>query len=159
MTTLVESALKEDESGSSLSERRNALRKLALIAAVAGITSVAGLGLFGLFEGHRHNTQLVEVVETSNTSSVVNAQTDSITVKLAYFGMSSLITGGVKQEYITLNSPAYFQTVLSTATERHPDLLPMLGAMQILIDGNQAQPNQQLRNKDEIDFIAIQAGG
>jgi hypothetical protein len=148
------------------SQRRNALRMFGIL--VAGIT-VASFGGLVFWDSHNKNSVNsssslnLNNQNVSSSSRITTFITDNqgpslITIKVVYFGMSTQTTGA-KQDYITLKSPAFLADAISEVTQLHPDLIPMIGAMQILIDGNPAEPNQQLSNKDELDFIPIQAGG
>jgi hypothetical protein len=145
--------------------RRSAIKKIGLMIAGITIASVGGATILGSIERKLQekpaslaNGNNSAISESSSTQFSTSSTSSLITIKAVYFGMSTQIQG-TKQDYITLKSPAFLKDAISEVTERHPALIPMIGAMQILIDGNPAEPNQQLANKDEIGFIPLQAGG
>jgi hypothetical protein len=143
--------------------RREAIRKTGLVVAGLCIASIGGAALIGVFDEKLTRSTLTNTSdESSNASAIVamNAPLTSafVTVKVVYFGMSTQ-TGGVKQEYITLTNPAHLEDAISVVTSRHPAIIPMIGGMQIMIDGNSTEPDQLLANKDELDFIPLLPGG
>ncbi len=115
--------------------------------------AIAGTALLD-FVGTNHETKSESLANGANRIVSVSSSTSTsafstqsvITVKVVYFGMP-IQTTGTKQEYITLHSPVFLKDIISEVTQRHPALISMIGSMQILIDGNPAEPNQQLSNK------------
>lgn len=144
--------------------RRKALSKIGLAAIGMGAVLIGGSTLWELAGKSAHSPSTNESSRTTTNFSQMATQSttypsgSTITIKVAYFGMPSQITG-TKQEYITFKSPVYLGSVISEVTQRHTALIPMIGAMQILVDGNPVEPNQELSDRDELDFIPIQAGG
>ena len=81
------------------------------------------------------------------------------TIKVAYFGFSTVQTTGVNEEYFTLPAPVSLQDVLSQIKEKHVVFTAMLPLMAINVNGITADGNPQLSNNSEIDFIPTLAGG
>jgi len=120
--------------------RRDALFGIAVLSAVAAAATISGSKVFGS-------------TTTKENSTFVN-------VKVVYFGMSFQMTG-VKEEYFKLKAQARLQDLLLQIQKRHEVFAAMLPTMQILLDGNPFTPqdNPELREKSEIDFIPVYAGG
>jgi hypothetical protein len=151
--------------------RRESLRWIGLLTAGVGIASIGGVTLLGFLTTRTqkqgasnspsitNNAPATSSTATGEVATTLSSSASSfVAIKVVYFGMPTQ-TDGIKQEYITLKSPAYLQDAISVVTDRHPLLLPMIGAMQLVIDGNPVEPDQQLINNDELDFIPVQAGG
>ena len=161
-----ESSVRDSDLSVQGFERRKALRMFGVIVAGVTVVSFGGFMVWDSLDKNfvKSSSAIVNNQNVSSSSSTTaalvteNQRPSLITIKVVYFGMSTQTTG-TKQEYLTLHSPVYLKDIISEVTQLHPDLIPMIGAMQILIDGNPAEPNQQLSNKDELDFIPIQAGG
>jgi molybdopterin converting factor small subunit len=83
---------------------------------------------------------------------------DSLTVKVVYFGMPQTVTSS-KEEYFTLQSPAYFRDILSEVAEKHPLISTMIPTMIISVDGVPRQPSRALKDGGEIEVVPAIAGG
>lgn len=159
-----ESSAQDSDLSVEGSQRRHALRMFGVL--VAGVTVASGFMVWDSLSKNSAksnsfanvNNQKVSSSSTTTTVLTENQSPSLITIKVVYFGMPTQTTG-TKQQYLTLHSPVYLKDVISEVTQLHPDLIPMIGAMEILIDGNPAEPNQQLSNNDELDFIPILPGG
>jgi molybdopterin converting factor small subunit len=140
--------------------RRAALRIVGMIVAGATISAVGGSALLGSL-ANKSATSTSSVGSqgySSSSASATDTSNSYLTVKVVYFGMSRQ-TIGTREEFLDLRNPAFLKDALYSLTQKHTSLIPMLGAMQIVIDGNPAEPDQQLMNGDEIDFIPVSPGG
>ena len=139
--------------------RRDALKLLACGVGVVALGAV-GLTQIGKTKSASKLTSAVSSPKTTvvSTSSASSAQTSYTTIKLVYFGMAIQSTG-TKQEYWTMPSPVYLSDLLAEMKRKHEVFAAMLPSMAIVVNGNPAEPNQQLSNHDEVDFVPAYAGG
>ena len=150
--------------------RREALTGIFLVSAGALVLLTAS-DVLGYFKRSALSVQTSRISpatpESVNTTviatsaSSITSQTNTlspVTIKVVYFGMSDQMTG-TKEEYFTLQTPAFLLDLVSQIKQKHAVFATMLPTMQIVIDGVPAQGNPQLQNKTEVDFIPLFAGG
>jgi molybdopterin converting factor small subunit len=92
------------------------------------------------------------------SSGEPSTSSDSITVKVMYFGMPLSVTNS-REELFVLQSPAYFHDLLSNVVEKHPVLSAMIPTMMIFVDGVPGQPSMSLKDGDEVDLVPASVGG
>jgi molybdopterin converting factor small subunit len=134
------------------------LRSAILLSAVgAGIV----LGLEGVGNETRPASDGGSASNASSpasSSGASSAPVNSLTVKVAYFGMPPSIINA-REEYFVLRSPAYFRDLLSDVAEKHPQISIMIPTMIISVNGVPGQPSTPLRDGDEVDLVPATAGG
>lgn len=80
---------------------------------------------------------------------------NTITVKAKYLQLSRAVD--VKEEDFVLHPKSHYSDLLAAVIKKHPSLT--YTAMLVLIDGAPPTPDTELRDKDEIDFLASPMGG
>ena len=151
--------------------RREALKGIFLASAAGAFVLFATSNSFSYFsksspnEKTRHispaNSENVSTSEIGTYASSISSQSSTsvnVTIKVVYFGMSYQMTG-TKEEYFTLQTPAFLQDLISLIDQKHVVFATMLPTMQVVVDGVPAQGNPQLQDKNEVDFIPLFAGG
>ena len=150
--------------------RRAALKGIFLASAGA-LALLTAIDVFGYFKKPSPSVQTSRISPTNpervnatvvlRSASTIDSRTnisDPVTIKVVYFGMSDQMTG-TKEEYFTLQTPAFLQDLISLIEQRHVVFATMLPTMQIVVDGVPTQDNPQLQSKTEVDFIPLYAGG
>ncbi len=139
--------------------RRDALKLLACGVGVVAL-GAAGLTQIGKTKSASKLASAVSSPKATvvSTSSASSASASYATIKLVYFGMA-IQSKGRKQEYWTMSSPVYLSDVLAELKQKHEVFAAMLPSMAIVVNGNPAEPTQQLSDNDEVDFIPAYAGG
>lgn len=79
-----------------------------------------------------------------------------VSIKVQYVGMSSIIQPS--SETLNLQSPAKLSDLEDVAWKLHAALQTMY-AMQVLVNGTAADGNPTLKSGDEVEFLALMAGG
>jgi molybdopterin converting factor small subunit len=78
-----------------------------------------------------------------------------ITVKAKYLQLSRAVEA--KEEDFVMNSRSCYGDLLEEIRKKHPSLTYV--AMLVLIDGAPPSPDTELKDGDEVDFIASPMGG
>ena len=139
-------------------DRRDALKLLACGVGVVAL-GAAGLTQIGKTKSALKLDSVSSLKATVvSTSSASSAPASYATIKLVYFGMAIQSTG-TTQEYWTMSSPVYLSDVLAELKQKHEVFAAMLPSMAIVVNGNPAEPTQQLSDHEEVDFIPAYAGG
>ena len=73
--------------------------------------------------------------------------------------MSTQMSGGIKQEYLSLPPPVHLDDVLNQIKEQHTIVPTMIQTMQIVVNGVPTQDNPLLSDNTEVDLIPLYAGG
>jgi len=79
-----------------------------------------------------------------------------VSIKVRYVGMTNFIEE--TNETIKLTSPAKLSDLENVLWKSHPALQTM-ESMQVLINGTGAYGNPNLKDEDNVDLIALMAGG
>ena len=78
-----------------------------------------------------------------------------VIVRAKYLQLSGAIE--VKEEEFVMGPGSHFSDLRAAVVKRHPSLAYV--SMLAVIDGHPANPDTELRDKDEVDFLASPAGG
>ncbi len=127
------------------------------LLAVVTLGGAAGLLGSGVILG-REQGRDTWVGSQQNPEGASQEPESYVKVKVKYFQMASTLPG-IKEETVTLESPAHYNQLLATVIGEHPALAGMLPNMMVLVDGLVANPNTSLNDGDEVDFIPATSGG
>jgi len=78
-----------------------------------------------------------------------------ITVKAKYLQLSRMLK--VKEEDFVMDSRSCYGDLLQAVRKKHPSLTYVV--MLVLIDGTPPHPDTELKDGDEVDFLASPMGG
>ena len=78
-----------------------------------------------------------------------------ITVKAKYLQLSRAVEA--KEEDFVLHAHSSYRELLEVVMKKHPTLTYF--AMLVLVDGVPPNPDTELKDRDEVDFIASPMGG
>ena len=78
-----------------------------------------------------------------------------ITVKAKYLQLSRAVE--VREEDFVLHPRSCYRELLEAVMKKHPTLTYI--SMLVLVDGVPPNPDTELKDRDEVDFIASPMGG
>jgi molybdopterin converting factor small subunit len=82
----------------------------------------------------------------------------SVKVKVLYFGPAREAAGR-KEEELVLATPAKIEQAISQAMDAHPRLLELKETIKLLINGQWAAANAELKDGDRVTLLPPVGGG
>jgi molybdopterin converting factor small subunit len=76
-------------------------------------------------------------------------------VRAKYLQLSRAVE--VKEEEFVMGPGSHYSDLQAAVVKKHPSLAYV--SMLAVIDGHPADPDTELKDKDEVDFLAAAAGG
>lgn len=126
------------------------------------LTLFTSLGRFGFSSaGIVREMPLLSEDSSANQSRQSSASgthgNTSLKVIVKYFEMSQFVE--VKEEYFFIQSPGNFGQLLEKVVSKHPHLSGIIRNLCILVDGYAPRDDMPIKDRDEVDFILMEAGG
>jgi len=81
-----------------------------------------------------------------------------VKVALVYMGQAREVTG-TKEEELTLEAPAKIEQAISQAITAHPKLSELKETLKLLINGQWATQNAELKDGDRVTLLPPVGGG
>jgi len=82
----------------------------------------------------------------------------NVKVALVYMGQAREVTG-TKEEELTLEAPAKIEQAISQAITAHPKLSELKETLKLLINGQWATQNAELKDGDRVTLLPPVGGG
>jgi len=82
----------------------------------------------------------------------------TVKIALVYLGQARDVAG-TKEEELTLTAPASIEHAFSQATINHPKLSELKDTIKLLINGQWATENAELKNGDRVTLLPPVGGG